>query len=140
MHLELLYCPFSTENVWNPFDPDFRLTSLEKTLKHVTDDGADSSGKSAVKKKADIIIRGVLSVTVVSAEGLPATDIMGKSDPFVVLTMKKSDQKNKTRVPFLDSFLDIIAFLVLGTCLDQVVATCFSGPKRHLESGLESDF
>lgn len=102
--MELLYCPFSTENVWNPFDPDFRLTSLEKTLKHVTDDGADSSGKSAVKKKADIIIRGVLSVTVVSAEGLPATDIMGKSDPFVVLTMKKSEQKNKTRVPFLDSY------------------------------------
>lgn len=99
MHLELLYCPFNTESVWNPFDPDFRLTSLEKALKQVTDDGAESSGpqKSASKKK-DIIIRGVLSVTVVSAEDLPATDLMGKSDPFVVLTMKKSEQKNKTRV------------------------------------------
>lgn len=107
--MELLYCPFSTENVWNPFDPDFRLTSLEKALKNVTEDGADSSGKSAAAKK-DIIIRGVLSVTVVSAEDLPATDIMGKSDPFVVLTMKKSEQKNKTRVPF---FLVIFSRLLL---------------------------
>ncbi|XP_057799976.1 synaptotagmin-4-like [Salvia miltiorrhiza] len=98
VHLELLYCPFSTENVWNPFDPDFRLTSLEKALKQLTEDGADSSGKSAAQKKKDIIVRGVLSVTVVSAEGLPATDLMGKSDPFVVLTMKKSEHRNKTRV------------------------------------------
>ncbi|KAL1552252.1 Synaptotagmin-4, variant 2 [Salvia divinorum] len=99
VHLELLYCPFSTENVWNPFDPDFRLTSLEKALKHLTEDGADSSGKeAAAAKKKDIIVRGVLSVTVVSAEGLPATDLMGKSDPFVVLTMKKTEHKNKTRV------------------------------------------
>ncbi|KAI3468003.1 hypothetical protein Pfo_024666 [Paulownia fortunei] len=101
VHLELLYCPLSTESqIWNPFDPDFRLTSLEKALKQVTDDGADSSGpsKSASKMKKDIIIRGVLSVTVMSAEDLPATDFMGKSDPFVMLTMKKSEQKNKTRV------------------------------------------
>ncbi|KAL1532661.1 synaptotagmin-5-like [Salvia divinorum] len=78
VHLELLYCPFSTENVWNPFDPDFRLTSLEKALKHLTEDGADSSREAAAAKKKDIIVRGVLSVTVVSAESLPATDLMGK--------------------------------------------------------------
>ncbi|KAL8496942.1 hypothetical protein ACS0TY_020575 [Phlomoides rotata] len=100
VHLELLYCPFSKENdVFNPFDPDFRLTSLEKALKNVRDDGTDSSApQKPVAKKKDIIIRGVLSVTVVSAEDLPATDLMGKSDPFVVLMMKKSEHKHKTRV------------------------------------------
>ncbi|KAL3838580.1 hypothetical protein ACJIZ3_023171 [Penstemon smallii] len=101
VHLELLYCPYSTENqLLNPFDPDFRLTSLEKALKNVTDDGVDSAdpAKSASQMKKDVIIRGVLSVTVISGEDLPATDLMGKSDPFVILTMKKSEQKNKTRV------------------------------------------
>ncbi|XP_012857724.1 PREDICTED: synaptotagmin-4-like [Erythranthe guttata] len=99
VHLELLYCPMSSESAFmNPFDPDFRLTSLEKALKQVTDDGADEDPPKAASKKKDIIIRGVLSVTVMSAEELPTTDFMGKSDPFVVLTMKKSDQKNKTRV------------------------------------------
>ncbi|KAL6523896.1 Synaptotagmin-5 [Orobanche minor] len=95
VHLELLYCPLNSESKFgNPFDPDFRLTSLEKALKQVTNDGrADISGT-----RNDIITRGVLSVTVVSGEDLPATDFMGKSDPFVVLTMKKSGQKNKTRV------------------------------------------
>ncbi|KAG8375811.1 hypothetical protein BUALT_Bualt10G0139200 [Buddleja alternifolia] len=102
VHLELLYCPFSTDSVFlNPFDRDFRLTSLEKALKQATDDGADSNDpmkRSASVMKKDIILRGVLSVTVISAEDLPVTDFMGKSDPFVVLTMKKSDQKKKTRV------------------------------------------
>ncbi|GER57082.1 calcium-dependent lipid-binding family protein [Striga asiatica] len=36
--------------------------------------------------------------TVISAENLPAKDILGKSDPFVVLRMKKSEQTYKTRV------------------------------------------
>ncbi|KAL3650690.1 Synaptotagmin-4 [Castilleja foliolosa] len=101
VHLELLYCPLNSESKFrNPFDPDFRLTSLEKALKQVSDDGSvfGDSPKSNPTTKPEIIIRGVLSVTVVSAEELPATDFMGKSDPFVVLTMKKSDQKNKTRV------------------------------------------
>jgi len=35
---------------------------------------------------------------VISAEDLPAVDLMGKADPYVVLTMKKSDIRNKTRV------------------------------------------
>ncbi|EPS66916.1 hypothetical protein M569_07856 [Genlisea aurea] len=96
VHLELLYCPYDTESAFmNPFDPDFRLTSLEKAFKNVTEDFSKST--SQMKKDA-IIVRGVLSATVVSAEGLPATDMTGKSDPFVVLTMKKSEQKNKTRV------------------------------------------
>ncbi|KAL6556736.1 Synaptotagmin-5 [Orobanche gracilis] len=101
VHLELLYCPLNSENKFgNPFDPDFRLTSLEKALKQATNDGrADVSGlPKSNSTRNDIITRGVLSVTVVSGEDLSATDFMGKSDPFVVLTMKKSDQKNKTRV------------------------------------------
>lgn len=76
----------------NPYDPDFRLTSFEKSLKQGSGtDGGDDSRK-------DVIMRGVVSVTVISAQDLPSTDIMGKSDPFVVLTMKKSEQKYKTRV------------------------------------------
>ncbi|KAL7150921.1 hypothetical protein ABFS83_05G145900 [Erythranthe nasuta] len=96
VHLEILYYPLNGESeLYNPFDPDFRLTLVEKAFKHAND--TDPS-KSASPMKRDVIIRGVLSVTVISAENLPATDLFGKSDPFVELTMKKSDQKNKTRV------------------------------------------
>ncbi|KAK4415391.1 Synaptotagmin-4 [Sesamum alatum] len=103
VHVELLYCPLSTDSVFSStFDPDFRLTSLEKALKQVTEDVGDSSSPTGKPPpsytKKDIIFRGVLSVTVMSAENLPATDLMGKSDPFVVLTMRKSEQKCKTRV------------------------------------------
>ncbi|XP_057468438.1 synaptotagmin-4-like isoform X1 [Actinidia eriantha] len=98
VHLELLYCPFGTESVFtDSFNPDFRLTSLEKALKTGID-GTEAGAKSGVQKKKDVIVRGVLSVTVIAAENLPSVDIMGKSDPFVVLIMKKSEQKNKTRV------------------------------------------
>ncbi|KAK4401288.1 Synaptotagmin-4 [Sesamum angolense] len=99
VHLELLYCPLNAESeFFNPFDPNFRLTTVEKAFKHVIDE-ADSTDplKSASQMKKDVIIRGVLSVTVISAENLPAKDLLGKSDPFVVLTMKKSEQKYKTR-------------------------------------------
>ncbi|XP_051137503.1 synaptotagmin-5-like isoform X1 [Andrographis paniculata] len=130
VHLELLYRPLSADTVFtSSFDPDFRLTSLEKALKQgasssekahrrgssstalekqgtsttmASDDGVEAhrpqkSGPNNHTKK-EIIHRGVLSVTVVSAEDLPATDFMGKSDPFVVLTMRKSQIKYKTRV------------------------------------------
>ncbi|KAA8521589.1 hypothetical protein F0562_012262 [Nyssa sinensis] len=100
VHLELLYCPFGTESVLsNPFNPDVSLTSLEKALKPGTD-GSETAdiAKSSAQKKRDVIVRGVLSVTVISADDLPAVDLMGKSDPYVVLIMKKSEQKNKTRV------------------------------------------
>ncbi|PKI47107.1 hypothetical protein CRG98_032520 [Punica granatum] len=91
VQLELLYCPNGMEsNIKNLFRNDLSLTSLEKVLQ--------SEGDGADVKKKDVIIRGVLSVTVISAEDLPATDIMGKSDPYVVLKMKKSDAKYKTRV------------------------------------------
>lgn len=96
VHLELLYCPLNAgSEFYNPFDADFRLTTVEKAFKHVID---TDPLKSASDRKKDVIIRGVLSVTVISAENLPATDLMGKSDPYVVITTKKSEQKNKTRV------------------------------------------
>ncbi|KAM2222881.1 hypothetical protein ACFXTI_016975 [Malus domestica] len=101
VHLELLYCPFGTDgNIVGPFDHDFALTSLEKALK-IEPSGADNlekMRKAAAQKKKDVFVRGVLSVTVISAEDLPVVDFMGKADPFVVLIMKKSEAKAKTRV------------------------------------------
>ncbi|EPS63943.1 hypothetical protein M569_10838, partial [Genlisea aurea] len=92
VHLELLYCPTGQQNGFiNPFSEKFAMTSLERVLKS----GVDSNG---VHKKRDVILRGVLSVTVISADDLPPADVMGKADPFVVLTLKKSGAKNKTRV------------------------------------------
>lgn len=97
VHVELLYYPFGAENVTNPFDSS--MTSLEKVLK-TGDDGIQEveNGTSFAPKRREVIVRGVLSVTVISADDLPAADLMGKSDPFVILTMKKSQTKNKTRV------------------------------------------
>ncbi|XWS26199.1 hypothetical protein CRYUN_Cryun26dG0010500 [Craigia yunnanensis] len=87
VQLELLYCPFGTENSFkNPFNPDFSLTSLEKALKTVTD--AADLERTMSQRKRDVIVRGVLSVTIIAAENLPAVDFMGKADPFVVLIMK----------------------------------------------------
>lgn len=98
--MELLYCPYGTENSFtNPFSPSYSMTSLEKVIKS-SSNGTESSENEAAQKKKEVIIRGVLSVTVISAEDLPAVDFMGKSDPFVVLTLKKAETKNKTRVRF----------------------------------------
>lgn len=100
--MELLYCPYGIEiGFTNPFAPNYSMTSLEKVLKSSTN-GIESNGNenAVTQKKKEVIIRGVLSVTVISAEDLPAVDLMGKSDPFVVLTLKKAETKNKTRVSF----------------------------------------
>ncbi|OIV99891.1 hypothetical protein TanjilG_26229 [Lupinus angustifolius] len=100
VHLELLYYPYGVQNDFNnPFAPDHSMTSLEKVLKS-SNNGTESNGNenADTQKKREVIIRGVLSVTVISGEDLPATDLMGKSDPFVVLTLKKGGTKNKTRV------------------------------------------
>ncbi|XP_010241602.1 PREDICTED: synaptotagmin-5-like [Nelumbo nucifera] len=100
VHLELLYCPFGMENTFiNPFAPQFSMTSLEKVLTS----GANGTEvgditRSATQKRKEVIVRGVLSVTVISAEDLPVVDLMGKADPYVVLHMKKTETKNKTRV------------------------------------------
>ncbi|KAK1300105.1 Synaptotagmin-5 [Acorus calamus] len=101
VHLELLYCPFGMENGFsNPFaNQKFSMTSLEKALKSEAN-GTEASNidKTPTNRRRDVIVRGVLSVTVISAEDLPAMDLMGKADPFVVLHMKKTETKNKTRV------------------------------------------
>ncbi|KAK4265260.1 hypothetical protein QN277_026336 [Acacia crassicarpa] len=99
VHLELLYYPVGSENGFsNPFAPDY-MTSLEKVLKSSAKDTyASDSVDSFAQKRKEVIIRGILSVTVISAEDLPPADLMGKADPFVVLTMKKTENKNKTRV------------------------------------------
>ena len=74
------------------------MTSLEKVLKNDTADEVNASSR----KRKDVIVRGVLSVTVISAEEIPIQDLMGKADPFVVLSMKKSGAKSKTRVRSLN--------------------------------------
>ncbi|XP_054806898.1 synaptotagmin-5-like [Prosopis cineraria] len=100
VHLELLYYPFGTENGFsNPFAPEY-MTSLEKVLKSSAKgvEAPDDENTIAQKRK-EVIVRGVLSVTVISAEDLPPADLMrGKADPYIVLTMKKTENKNKTRV------------------------------------------
>ncbi|KAL0865468.1 hypothetical protein Bca101_044586 [Brassica carinata] len=93
VHLELLYVPFGSGNGVNPFTSS-SMTSLEKVLKNDTADEVNASSR----KRKDVIVRGVLSVTVISAEEIPIQDLMGKADPFVVLSMKKSGAKSKTRV------------------------------------------
>ncbi|MBA0583681.1 hypothetical protein Gorai_014528, partial [Gossypium raimondii] len=82
VHLELLYCPFGMENSFtNPFSSDFSMTSLERVLKNGANGTDDIENEKAVThKKREIIIRGVLSVTVISAEDLPIVDLMGKAD------------------------------------------------------------
>ncbi|KAI4337298.1 hypothetical protein L6164_015731 [Bauhinia variegata] len=100
VHVELLYCPYGVENSFkNPFDPDYSLTSFEKALKSgANEEGANELRGSGPQKKSNVIVRGVLSVTVISAEDLPSVDFMGKADPYVVLSLKKSEKKFKTRV------------------------------------------
>ncbi|KAI9117715.1 hypothetical protein K1719_011881 [Acacia pycnantha] len=100
VHLELLYYPFGMETVFtNPFVRNDPLTSLEKVLKSSANGiECTENGNAVTQKKKDVIIRGVLSVTVISAEDLPAADFMGKSDPYVVLIMKKSELKCRSRV------------------------------------------
>ncbi|GFP83597.1 synaptotagmin-5 [Phtheirospermum japonicum] len=94
VHLELLYYPNGIENGFtNPFAQKSSLTSLEKVFKS----GAEFENDEGNKKR-EIIVRGVLSVTVISAEDLAPADLMGKADPYVVLTLKKTESKHKTRV------------------------------------------
>lgn len=84
----------------NPFaDHKYTLTSLEKALQSDVD-GSETPAvdRTTTLKKKDVIVRGVLSVTVISAEDLPVMDVMGKADPYVVISMKKSSTKNRTRV------------------------------------------
>lgn len=80
------------------------MTTLEKTLGDNTDLDIQD------EEKKNEIIRGVLSVVVIAAEDLPKVDLIGKADPFVVLTLKKSGAKQKTRV----SFASILFYISLN--------------------------
>ena len=71
----------------NPFGPSVSMTSLERVFKSSNE--ASENGSELNQKRRDEITRGVLSVTVISAENLAPTDLMGKADPNVVITMKK---------------------------------------------------
>ncbi|XP_047951551.1 synaptotagmin-5-like [Salvia hispanica] len=97
VHLEILYYPLNASSeLYNPFNSESGMTMMEKVYKHANETVDSLASASQLKK--EVIIRGVLSVTVISAENLPATDLTGKSDPFVMLKLKKSEQKEKTRV------------------------------------------
>ncbi|XP_038973286.1 synaptotagmin-5-like [Phoenix dactylifera] len=100
VHLELVYFPFGMENeLSNPFSSQFHLTSLERTLKSgINGTEVTDFDRTSMHRKREVIMRGVLSVTVLSAVDLPAMDIMGKSDTYVVLKMMKTRTRNKTRV------------------------------------------
>lgn len=100
MHLELLYCPFDMKDeAPNPFSQQFSMTSLERTMSSMGNgSGGSSFDRLSSRKKKEIIMRGVLSVTVISGEDLPAMDMNGKSDPYVILSLKKTKTKYKTRV------------------------------------------
>ena len=90
-----------TNGFTNPFAPNFSMTALEKVFKTgVNGSEATETENEFTQKKKDVIVRGVLSVIVISAEDLPPVDLMGKADPYVVLTLKKSELRNKTRVSF----------------------------------------
>ncbi|KAL6844059.1 hypothetical protein ACP4OV_025732 [Aristida adscensionis] len=100
VHLELLYYPYDMKDETpNPFSQQFSMTSLERTLTGMQNgSGSTSFDRLSSRKRKEIIMRGVLSVTVISGEDLPAMDMNGKSDPYVVLSLKKSKTKYKTRV------------------------------------------
>lgn len=115
VHLELLYCPFGMKSGFtNPFAKNDSLTSLERMLKNGTEEEIAENGGEVKKKRKEVIIRGVLSVTVISADDLAPADLMGKADPYVVLTLKKTEAKNKTRVcctSFIHTSTDVMLHL-----------------------------
>ncbi|XP_057421577.1 synaptotagmin-5-like [Lotus japonicus] len=96
VHMELLYCPFGMENSFtNLFAPNY---SMEEVLESSANEIEANGNENAVtQREKEVIISGFLSVTVISAEDLPALDFMGKSDPFVVLTLRKAKLKEEIR-------------------------------------------
>ncbi|VFQ60136.1 unnamed protein product [Cuscuta campestris] len=92
IHLELLYCPYGTQSIFMEcFNPDdFSLTDLEKAIKPETTIQNTIGGS--------LLFRGVLFVTVICAKDLPATGLFRSCDPYVLIILKKSELKEKTRV------------------------------------------
>ncbi|KAJ1413167.1 Synaptotagmin-like mitochondrial-lipid-binding domain [Sesbania bispinosa] len=62
VQLELLYCPFGVDNSFkNPFDPDYSLTTFEKTLKSGAGGAeAEDISKTSSRRRSNVIVRGVL--------------------------------------------------------------------------------
>lgn len=124
--MELLYYPYAKhEGVSNPFANQVQLTSLEKVLK------TESNGYD-VNQRKNVIMRGVLSVTVISAEDLPPMDIGGKADPFVVLYLRKGETKKKTRVVICPHIMFCLSIFPFITDFD-IITGCY----RHAESNME---
>ncbi|KAL8158740.1 hypothetical protein V2J09_000277, partial [Rumex salicifolius] len=100
VHLELVYTPKVPENGFtNPYDPKVSFTALERVLSTAMEQMSSSeNGNKSMPWGNGEIIRGVLSVTLISAQGLPPADLNGKADPYVLVKMKKSETRNKTRV------------------------------------------
>ncbi|WMV54978.1 hypothetical protein MTR67_048363, partial [Solanum verrucosum] len=99
VHLELLYCPNRMNNGLSKlFSQNESMTSLERVLKNSAEEKEVSPNGSEINNRREVIVRGVISVTVVSGNDLPPADIGGKADPYVVLIMKKAQIKSKTRV------------------------------------------
>ncbi|KAM3371146.1 hypothetical protein ACQJBY_018494 [Aegilops geniculata] len=100
VHLELVYYPYNMKDeAPNPFKQHFSMTSLERTMTSNGNGSANKDyGRLSSRKRKEIILRGVLQVTVISGEDLPAMDMNGKSDPYVVVSLKKTKTKHKTRV------------------------------------------
>ncbi|XP_028799058.1 synaptotagmin-4-like [Neltuma alba] len=97
VHLELLYCPFGVKSIFTDLYGDsFGLTTFEKAIKSASDQTQVGDVNKSQKKY--VIVRGVLSVTVISAEDLPDMDLLGKTNAYVELMLKKADQKRRTRV------------------------------------------
>ena len=82
------------------------MTSLKKVLQSSTYGIKANLNENAITVKInEVTTRGLLSVTVISAQDLPALDFIGKSDPYVVLTQRRANSKaiiaqHKTRVRF----------------------------------------
>ncbi|KAJ7535342.1 hypothetical protein O6H91_12G029200 [Diphasiastrum complanatum] len=119
VHLELLYSPFdqrqkvplstslfdSITNVDVANSPATEHMAISNGKNHhISEDKPSTTGNKGVSKhiiyKQDHFVRGVLSVTVLRAENLIVADYKGKADPYAVLTLKKSDQKKKTKVVY----------------------------------------
>ncbi|XP_057421574.1 synaptotagmin-5-like isoform X2 [Lotus japonicus] len=99
VHVELLYCPYGMKNSFtNPLAPNCSMASLEEVCEGSAN-GIEANGNenAVTEREKEVIIRGILSVTVISAEDLPGLDFMGKSDPFVVLTLRKAKSKEEIR-------------------------------------------
>ncbi|KAL3674991.1 hypothetical protein R1sor_024939 [Riccia sorocarpa] len=80
-----------------PFPDEENLNFIEAIRLH---HGPPLNPDHSYKGQMWEVVRGVLSVTVLRAENLVASDKNGFSDPFVVLKMRKSKSKKQTKVVY----------------------------------------